>query len=551
MRAELKAGRKRRSGKRGWIGWGFLLLLGLLWPFMRLEAHPFGARYLAHLTVLKVSPDRIQLDYMVEVPTTLIMREFYQALRGREPSKEEDARFTQLKLGQFVEGLKLSVNGQPLVWTNRTDPAMRNGIGNMNFFTYKLQLEASWMPEVGSVQTLTLENRNYLDYDPIDTGERPVDPRDRGRLEEGGSYFSPQLWVSDALKVQDYSAWQRMQSGASLDVSGAWWNEPRLRTQTIQLQVLAPAGNAPVVVPLPGRAMQADPVQMETDKSPYQPGLAGVPLLNYLKDAPQEPWLVLTALLAAAFFGAAHALSPGHGKALVAAYLVGSRGTLRHALWLGLSVTVAHTSSVIVLGLVTLFASEFILPETLAPYLGLVSGVGIVWIGCVLLWDRWKMRHQGLVERQSAALAQVTEAQPGAHSHWRAGDETPHAHLELVPEEISVKQLLKLGTVGGIIPCPTATVVLLTAIALNKVLFGLGLVLAFSVGLAAVLVGIGMVLVLAGGYFSRFTGSHGLLRYLPVLSALVVVVLGVWVSAEALQGLVQGGRLPVSASSTE
>lgn len=414
-----------------------ILLVGVLFsllPSPRLQAHPFGARYLAHLTVLKISPERIQLDYMVEVPTSLIMREFYQALRGREPSKEEDARFTQLKLGQLVEGLTLTVNGQPLTWVNRTDPALRNGIGNMNFFTYKLQLEASWMPEVGSAQTLTLENRNYVDYDPIDLGERSPDPRDRGRLEEGGSYFSPQLWVSDALTVQAFSPWKWMVGAASLDASGAWWNAPRMRTQTVELTILAPAGSEPKAVPLPGRVIAPAAEPLESDSGPYQPGMAGVPLLDYLKETSQEPWLVLSALLAAVFFGAAHALSPGHGKALVAAYLVGSRGTVRHAFWLGLSVTVAHTSSVVLLGLVTLFASEYILPETLAPYLGIVSGLGIVWIGGLLLWDRWKQRGTGLVERQAGALAQVgaseqmSEQKVGPHSHWRAGDESPHAH---------------------------------------------------------------------------------------------------------------------------
>src|SRR5206468_5348409 len=97
---------------------------------------------------------------------------------------------------------------------------------------------------------------------------------------------------------------------------------------------------------------------------------------------------VLLSLLIAMFWGAAHALSPGHGKSIVAAYLVGSRGTARHAVFLGMTVTVTHTIGVFVLGLITLFASQFILPEKLYPWLGLLSGLLVVGMGISLFRSR-------------------------------------------------------------------------------------------------------------------------------------------------------------------
>src|SRR5437870_7078170 len=83
--------------------------------------------------------------------------------------------------------------------------------------------------------------------------------------------------------------------------------------------------------------------------------------------------LVLTSLLVAAALGALHALSPGHGKTIVGAYLVGARGTARHALFLGLVVTATHTLGVYALGLVTLTASQYIVPEQIFPWLGAAS----------------------------------------------------------------------------------------------------------------------------------------------------------------------------------
>jgi nickel/cobalt transporter (NicO) family protein len=214
-------------------------------------------------------------------------------------------------------------------------------------------------------------------------------------------------------------------------------------------------------------------------------------------------WVVLASLAAAVFWGAAHALSPGHGKTIITAYLVGQRGTPRHAALLGLIVTATHTAGVFALGLVTLLLSRFIVPERLYPWLNLASGVLVVAIGASVLTARWRHRR--------------------SHSHHHHD----HAH-------ISGRSLLAVGVSGGLLPCPSALVVLLAAISLHRVAYGMILIVAFSFGLAASITGIGLVSVLAKRAFRRVTFEGSLMRVLPALSALVIVVAGIAMTARAL-----------------
>jgi ABC-type nickel/cobalt efflux system permease component RcnA len=226
---------------------------------------------------------------------------------------------------------------------------------------------------------------------------------------------------------------------------------------------------------------------------------------------------MLFAMLAAFAFGAVHALSPGHGKTLVAAYLVGSRGTPRHAVFLGLTVTLTHTVSVFALGLVTLYLSRFVLPETITPILGTISGVTIVWVGATLLY------------RRTVGRGAAPPAQGLAHDH---GDGRVHTHL---PEEIGVGGLIALGASGGLVPCPSALVLLLTSVSLGRVGLGLTLLVAFSAGLAMVLTGVGLAVLYAKHWLPdrAKTAENPWFRYLPVASAAFIVCIGVamtWVS---------------------
>jgi nickel/cobalt transporter (NicO) family protein len=223
-------------------------------------------------------------------------------------------------------------------------------------------------------------------------------------------------------------------------------------------------------------------------------------------------WVIVASIGAALFWGMAHALSPGHGKTIVTAYLVGQRGTPRHAALLGLIVTVTHTIGVFALGAVTLLLSQFIVPDRLYPWLNLLSGVLVVTIGGSVLRARWRHRR----------------------AHTQGHDHHNHHHG---PESLSRRSLVAVGISGGLLPCPSALVVLLAAISLHRLAFGLLLVVAFSAGLALTITGIGLAAVLARSAFRRVGFGGRLVALLPTASALVILVAGVLMTVHALPGI--------------
>jgi nickel/cobalt exporter len=207
-------------------------------------------------------------------------------------------------------------------------------------------------------------------------------------------------------------------------------------------------------------------------------------------------------LLAAFGWGAIHALSPGHGKAMVAAYLVGARGRPRHAVALGLIVTCTHTIGVFALGVVTLTLSAVVVPERLYPWLSLASGLLVIGVGLSVLRSRRRRPH---------------------HHHHH------HHHASL-----GRRELLAMGASAGLLPCPSALVVLLAAIAQHQVALGLVLILAFSAGLAATLTAAGLAVVASGRALSRIGAPARLLTALPTASALVIVVVGCALTLKAV-----------------
>jgi ABC-type nickel/cobalt efflux system permease component RcnA len=310
-------------------------------------------------------------------------------------------------------------------------------------------------------------------------------------------------------------------------------------------------------------------------------------------------WFLVTAALIAAGLGAFHALEPGHGKTIVAAYLVGSHGTAMHAFLLGLIVTFAHTAGVYLLGLVTLYASRYVVPDRLYPWLGVVSGATIVVMGIYLLFRRRTGHAHGHSHHHGHSLAGHSHFHAHAHGHEHShahghshvhvhpgsqGDLGPgfatqvsegleeyrHAHthpnvrsqiqdsrsespnpesrtLNLEsrslnpeawtpnPERVSYRELMALGVSGGIVPCPAALVVLLSAVTLHRVALGLFLIAAFSVGLAAVLIVIGLMMVCAGRFMSQIKGEGPLMtHWLPLTSAAFITILGMTITIRAL-----------------
>lgn len=210
-----------------------------------------------------------------------------------------------------------------------------------------------------------------------------------------------------------------------------------------------------------------------------------------------EPTLstVLIGIAIAFGFGAVHALSPGHGKTLVSAYFIGSQGTPQQAVLLGLTITFTHTLSIFLLGAIALFASQYFLPEQSYPILSFVSGLTIGIVGLSLLRKR-------------------LHSDSHCHSH-------AHAH-----SPTSFSSLVKLGIAGGLIPCPSALVMLLSAVALHQISYGLFLVGGFSLGLASVLVILGVVAIYARQWLERLPQTDQVLQKLSILSAIVIMIIG-------------------------
>lgn len=225
---------------------------------------------------------------------------------------------------------------------------------------------------------------------------------------------------------------------------------------------------------------------------------------------------MLFALIAAFGFGAAHALSPGHGKTIVAAYLVGSRGTFKHALFLGGMVTFTHTLSVFLLGVGTYFLSRYVVPDKIYPVLGAISGLMIVFIGGSLFYER-------LRSWMESSRSRGHHHGPGGHTHVPQG-------------AVTFSSLTGLAVSGGLVPCPSALVLLLSAIALGRVGFGLLLLSSFSLGLALVLIGIGVVVLYAKHLLpdsSNLAGNPAF-QILPIASAVVITIVGLVMTAVAL-----------------
>jgi nickel/cobalt exporter len=280
-------------------------------------------------------------------------------------------------------------------------------------------------------------------------------------------------------------------------------------------------------------------------------------------------WSLLLAVAGAFAWGCVHAMSPGHGKTIVGAYLVGSRATPLHALFLAATTTITHTAGVFAVGGITLFASNLIDSEKLDPWLSLISGLLVAFIGLTLLLERsktrfvlrteflkkiktkifnnnWFFRTKLLTTNREEPVNLLNrgswdrEFKPVkadiSHHYHHHGDGRIHSHLPPGADgsPITWKSLLALGISGGLLPCPSALVMLLSASALGNVALGMTLVVAFSLGLALVLSAIGLILVYAKRNFDKLPKQIRAVKFLPAISAMFVMFLGLGITGQAM-----------------
>jgi len=278
----------------------------------------------------------------------------------------------------------------------------------------------------------------------------------------------------------------------------------------------APPSAAAIAIPTEGPPAAAVPG-----------GVVGLDIAGLIGTSALTPLVLLTSLAAAFLLGAGHALTPGHGKTLMGAYLVGSRGQALHAIVLGLAVAVSHTLGIVVLAAIILQARN-VAPElfnTLAP---IVSGLTVIAIGAWLLTGQVRLRRAG------------RHAQPDELGHGPAGHDHDHDQEQTqAPADAPVgwRSLFALGLAGGLIPSTNALIILLAAINVDRPAYGLVLVVAFGLGMAAVLVGIGLVLVLARQRLDRWLSASRLGRlggYAPLGAACLILVLGIWLTGQAI-----------------
>jgi nickel/cobalt transporter (NicO) family protein len=231
-------------------------------------------------------------------------------------------------------------------------------------------------------------------------------------------------------------------------------------------------------------------------------------------------------LLLSAAFGAAHAFTPGHGKTMVAAYLVGERGTVWHAVTLGLTATIAHTGSVILVavGLFAFYGNTA--PATAQGWLMLVGGLFIFVVGAWLFMQRLRGR------------ADHVHLFGSDHTHGPDGSVAYHAPTKDGPKSnFGWVRVVLLGLGGGIIPCWDAVMMLLLAMAQGQIGLAIPLLIAFSVGLAAVMILLGLAVLGATRLGGKRFGDSRWFRLLPVASALVLVVVGLWFLRDGWQVL--------------
>jgi nickel/cobalt transporter (NicO) family protein len=410
-------------------------------------AHPLGNFSVNHLTVVRIDADRIDVRYLLDQAEIPTFRE-----RGLS-----DAEVLRRKQAEVARRLTLTVDGRAAVLQPAGAPVLTHPAGQGGLRTTRLELPLSAPAR----------------------GARAVSIRDatfRGRV----GWKAVQVRPGEGTAVRTSAPATDPTRGLRRYPEDLLSSPSDVREAAFDVR--------------PGRGtLDAGAGRQAGEDTATGDGFTG--LLN--GDG------VLVLLLLAAFgWGAVHALSPGHGKAMVAAYLVGTRGTTRDAIVLGATVTVTHTAGVVALGLIALGLSAWVLPEQLYPWLNLASGVLVVGVGIAVLRGRLKK-----------------------HAHHHEHDHHHHHRR---------RSLLAMGASAGLIPCPSALVVLLGAVAQHRIGLGLVLIVAFSAGLAATLTGLGIVVVHAGKALARLPLPGRLVSAIPALSATLIVVVGMALTAQAV-----------------
>jgi nickel/cobalt transporter (NicO) family protein len=445
------------------------------------SAHPLGNFTINHYAGVTVRPESVSVDYVIDMAEIPAFQEISAIDRDGDGvvSQSELAAYSAARCDALRSGLSVQIDARPvtLVVTGTTAALP---VGQAGLAT--LRLECGYSGVLGAAdahpRVLALADTNYAER----IGWREITARGQG--------VALDTTLPTASSSARLTAYPQDLLTSPLDVRRALIRVTNAGTLTDQAPPAEPAA-APA-----------------TDGRPTDP------LASLINQGQPSLFGTAAALVLAFGLGILHALTPGHGKTVMAAYLVGTRGTRAQALVLGPVVALSHTAGVLLLGAITLSASRLIAPERLYPYLSTASGAIVLGIGVTLLARRIR----------------------GSHGHDHA-----HSHSHEPPATAAAfgwRPLAALGLSGGLVPSASALLLLLGAIQFDRIGLGMVLILAFGFGMAATLVTIGLALVgarrVAQDVAGRYRSVGRVVRLMPELGAVVVVLFGVAMTAQGL-----------------
>ena len=533
--------RRRRSLARRALPTLLALALAAVLPAV-VTAHPLGNFTINHYAGVRVEPDRILLDIVVdraEIPTFQARFDF--DLDGDASLSDEEIDAGRVTACEGLAGsLSLTADGAAL--TPRLTGAGLSfplGVGGLSTMREVCRFEA-----------------------PLSTmiTDAPLDIRftDRSFAERAG-------WREIVAQGSGVTLAARTGEVRAVSLSGRLTRYPEdlidapLADAALEIRATAggptlPPFDVPDVTPVVGAAVAAPsasslvaPSSGPTTRPVASPaavpgGIAATDIPDIFRQTDLTPLVLVLSLVAAAGLGAGHALTPGHGKTLMAAYLVGTRGSARHALGLGAAVSLSHTVGILALAAVVLAASDVVAPDVVVRWAPLVAAVSIVLIGCWMLLGEVRRRRASAAGEDHRHAHPADHAHPlEGHAHVHAHDQSHrHGHSHVPASSITWRSLFVLGLAGGIIPSTSALLILLGAMAAGRPAFGLVLVLAFGIGMAAVMSGIGLVLVTARDRVDRVGAGSGFSRVreaVSLVAAVVVLGFGVVLTGQALSAI--------------
>jgi ABC-type nickel/cobalt efflux system permease component RcnA len=377
------------------------------------------------------------------------------------------------------------------------------------------------------------------------------------------TYFTADYWTQLPLGARSFSYEDRTESGRLgwKDVVLAPATEP---THELRVYPSALVGSPRARLSLAGTIDASGIARQSADPAaaadtPPAPSVARMNALSNLLVQPEAgPFFLLGALLLAIALGALHALEPGHGKTLLAVSLVGARATSSQALILATALTIAHTLGVIALGAIVLFATRWIVPETVYPWITLGSGILVALLGARALAA--ELRRRRPVAHAHAHGHAHTHPHDHEHAHGLGVsdhdhdllDDEAHARAHAIPGSapLTFRTAVMAAASGNLAPCPAALVVLLAAISLHRIALGMTLIVAFSIGLAATLTVLGIAVVRGAGWLGGRPEFARVVQYAPFASAGAIALVGAVMVGEGLVAQGVAASVPVVAGLT-